>query len=178
MEKIQDSGKVKKLTGVDNAKSAVERGKKKKLDIRLIKSVDQKLPFPKNSFDCIVAGELIEHLFDVNKFINEIHRVLKPKGELIITTPNLASLGARITLLFGNTPWMIENEIGGKNAGHMRYFTFRTLDKILKKYKFEPIFKTTEAIHLGSKLIISNTFITDKMYYLGREIIVKYKKAR
>ncbi len=45
------------------------------------------LPFLDNSFDCLVASEIIEHVLYPDKFIAELMRVVKPKGELIITTP-------------------------------------------------------------------------------------------
>jgi ubiquinone/menaquinone biosynthesis C-methylase UbiE len=46
-----------------------------------------KLPFLENSFDCIIASEIIEHIIYPDRFIKELMRVLKPKGEVIITTP-------------------------------------------------------------------------------------------
>lgn len=45
------------------------------------------LPFQKDSFDSIIASEIIEHVYDPKKFIACLFDVLKPGGELIITTP-------------------------------------------------------------------------------------------
>ena len=45
------------------------------------------LPFKTNSFDCIIASEIIEHVIYPDKFINELFRVLKPGGSLVISTP-------------------------------------------------------------------------------------------
>ncbi len=45
------------------------------------------LPFAKNSFDTIVASEIIEHVYDPMKFIDRLFEILKPGGELIISTP-------------------------------------------------------------------------------------------
>ena len=41
-----------------------------------------------NSFDFAVTFQVIEHIQDDNAFIKEIHRVLKPGGQLLLTTPN------------------------------------------------------------------------------------------
>lgn len=46
-----------------------------------------KLPFEDNSFDSIVASEIIEHVEDPSKFVKGLIRCLKPGGKLIITTP-------------------------------------------------------------------------------------------
>lgn len=49
-------------------------------------------PFPDNSFDTILCMEVLEHLLlDPYFMVREAHRVLRPGGELIITTPNIAS---------------------------------------------------------------------------------------
>lgn len=45
------------------------------------------LPFRDNSFDCIIASEVMEHVISPGEFIRELTRVLKPSGKLIISTP-------------------------------------------------------------------------------------------
>jgi 2-polyprenyl-3-methyl-5-hydroxy-6-metoxy-1,4-benzoquinol methylase len=41
-----------------------------------------------NSFDCVVSFQVIEHIENDKLFLQEIHRVLKPGGVALITTPN------------------------------------------------------------------------------------------
>jgi ubiquinone/menaquinone biosynthesis C-methylase UbiE len=45
------------------------------------------LPFNDSSFDCVIASEIIEHVFDPAGFIKELFRVVKKGGSLVITTP-------------------------------------------------------------------------------------------
>ncbi len=45
------------------------------------------LPFKENSFDCIIASEIIEHVVYPDKFVAELFRVVKPGGNLLISTP-------------------------------------------------------------------------------------------
>lgn len=46
------------------------------------------MPFADNSFDIVVSTEVIEHVTEPLKAIQEMHRVLKPGGVVVITTPN------------------------------------------------------------------------------------------
>ena len=48
----------------------------------------ESLPFDDHSFDLIVSFETIEHLSNPEKFLDEVHRVLKPGGVIIISCPN------------------------------------------------------------------------------------------
>ncbi len=50
----------------------------------------QNLPFADNCFDTIVCSEVIEHLNNPEKSLKEFERVLRPNGELVITTPNIS----------------------------------------------------------------------------------------
>ncbi len=45
-------------------------------------------PFKPNSFDCVIFLETIEHVDVPGAFIRQFHRVLKPGGFLIVSTPN------------------------------------------------------------------------------------------
>ena len=58
-------------------------------------SMNEKLPIASNSFDCVVCIDGIEHIDEQFQFIREIKRILINQGELIISTPNISSLGSR-----------------------------------------------------------------------------------
>jgi 2-polyprenyl-3-methyl-5-hydroxy-6-metoxy-1,4-benzoquinol methylase len=61
--------------------------------------ITKKLPFADNSFDIVVAIEVIEHIIDHEIFFSEVSRVLTTKGHLLISTPNILSLKSRIKFL-------------------------------------------------------------------------------
>ncbi len=48
------------------------------------------MPFLDNCFDSIVCSEVIEHLSNPEKSLKEFERILRPTGELVITTPNIS----------------------------------------------------------------------------------------
>lgn len=58
----------------------------KECDIR--NGNDYHLPFEDNFFDCVVAGEVIEHMEYPEKFVKELLRVIKKGGTLAISTPH------------------------------------------------------------------------------------------
>ena len=60
----------------------------------------ERLPLAENSADIVTALEVIEHLVNPDNMLQEIYRILKPGGYLVITTPNLASYINRARLLF------------------------------------------------------------------------------
>ena len=56
----------------------------------------EEMPFASNVFDSILAGELIEHLYNPEKFVSEAYRTLKKDGVLVLSTPNKKSLINRV----------------------------------------------------------------------------------
>lgn len=72
-------------------------------------------PFQDNQFDTIVTFQVIEHVKKDEEFIKEIHRVLKPGGCALITTPN-------IKMTLSRNPW------------HIREYTAEELKALCDKY--------------------------------------------
>lgn len=59
-----------------------------------------RLPYDEGSFDVALAIEVMEHIFDHEKFFSECHRILKEEGLPLISTPNILSLKSRFRFLF------------------------------------------------------------------------------
>lgn len=109
------------------------------------------VPLNDSSFDFIYSNQVIEHLFYPEKFLKEAHRVLEPKGILILSTPNLAAWFNRFLLLFG---YQLSNYTASpefKNIGlpksvkkenlwdHPRIFSPHAIKDLLKETGFELI---------------------------------------
>jgi SAM-dependent methyltransferase len=63
----------------------------------------QPLPFPDESFDLVLATEVLEHLPSHAPVVQEIARILKPGGHFLFTTPNPHRTLSRIQFLFTGT---------------------------------------------------------------------------
>lgn len=106
------------------------------------------IPWEDGSFDCVICTEVIEHVFDTDYLLEQVFRVLKNTGRLIISTPNLASLSNRLMLgLLGWQPIATEVSCRKSNygnplrkslkpAGHIRDFTHAALCDQLKEHGF------------------------------------------
>lgn len=57
------------------------------LDKRLGDEVTDRLDFPDDHFDCVTMLAVIEHIAEPEPITAEIHRVLKPGGRFVFTTP-------------------------------------------------------------------------------------------
>ena len=90
----------KHVTGVDIDPASVEEAKAHYAlpNTNFLVASAEKLPFPDDSFDLAVSFETIEHLANPTLFIDELYRVLRPGGSLIISTPN-RELTAPVTWL-------------------------------------------------------------------------------
>jgi SAM-dependent methyltransferase len=82
-------------------------------------------------YDLIVFAEVIEHLFTAPEIVLAYLRdLLAPGGQLLLQTPNAASLRKRIKLALGRNPFE-RIRLDPSNPGHFREYTARELAEIL-----------------------------------------------
>jgi ubiquinone/menaquinone biosynthesis C-methylase UbiE len=82
---------VKELYGIDVCKQAIIKARENNINnhtINLKYGLAENLEYEDNFFDCILMGEILEHVMDDVKAISEAYRVLKTDGTIIITVPN------------------------------------------------------------------------------------------
>lgn len=103
------------VTGIDLSETALEEAKKKNLNV-MIADVE-KLPFDDNTFDVITCMEVLSHLFDPEKAVSEMRRVLKKSGIFLGSCPHKN----------------LENYAWDDKRLHRRYFDTDELHSLLQK---------------------------------------------
>ena len=84
-----------------------------------------------SSVDCVYFFGLIEHIVELDKFIDELKRILKKDGVVIGVTPNAAS------------PWYAVRSIirgTGKHCSTDTYYSIDDLDSIFSLYGFSRVY--------------------------------------
>jgi len=110
------------LTAADVSAVALERARARLPGAAFVE-LDPDAPFPldDSAFDLVLCAETIEHVRDVQLFLSEIRRVLRPGGELALTTPAAPPLAPPEDPL----------------SPHLRRFTRRSLRRVLSELGFE-----------------------------------------
>ena len=162
------------VAGVEISRTAAKKARENGLDVA-VQNIESGLCFKDDSFDVVLAGEIIEHFLDTDFLLDEIRRVLVPSGSLVITTPNAASLGRRIMLLLGRNPYF-EASLGfppNARAGHIRFFTRGLLLDFLMHKGFEIVSTSSDAVNLTTSGEFASRTMARLIPGLGRSIIVK-----
>jgi SAM-dependent methyltransferase len=83
------------------------------------------LPFKANVFDLIICSEVLEHIGDHQTAVQEVVRVLKPAGNLVISVPRYWP--ERIC-------WALSKEYRHSNQGHLRIYKLKKLIALLHRF--------------------------------------------
>jgi len=84
-----------RVIGGDISRDAIAYARERFADRHTVYSVMSAadIPIPSSSVDLVVSFETVEHVPDGNRFLEEINRVLRVDGALIISTPNRDTYG-------------------------------------------------------------------------------------
>ncbi|MGD3106346.1 class I SAM-dependent methyltransferase [Streptomyces sp. YGL11-2] len=135
-----------RIIGVDWSQDALRRAATRIPTVVRGELTDGGLPFATGSADAVLFSEVIEHLVDPDAALDELRRVLRPGGHLMLSTPNLAAWYNRGLLLAGIQPVFSEVSLraihgrpGTQVVGHLRLYTARALRGFLTASGFDVI---------------------------------------
>ncbi len=76
--------------GVELVETQAEKARANGIRVHTI-DLNQPLSLPSDAFDVVHANQVIEHVSNVDLFVSEVYRVLKPGGHAVISTENGSS---------------------------------------------------------------------------------------
>ena len=88
IEKMHSVHRYNKYYGVDITEIALKKAKKRCPYADFYNMDLLRLKFKNETFDVVACSEVLEHIYKYDKAINELKRILKREGYLIITFPN------------------------------------------------------------------------------------------
>lgn len=119
----------------------------------------------KVKYDVILFGDVLEHLRHPGEVLSRFSKLLKPKGVIIVSVPNIAHSSIRMELLQGNFEY---EKLGILDDTHMKYFTFKSFYRLLNQSGYKVVDfdqsvmaqprKTTESILASLGLIPTKKF--------------------
>lgn len=129
-----ESKKCSRYVGVDVAPKALERADEVLNETHLGNVEVMEFPWPLESFDALIMSEVLEHLIDPWQTLTRLSSLLKPKAQLLISSPNIASLLVLNELLRGRFDY---TESGVMDRTHLRWFTPSTYRQLVESSGFE-----------------------------------------
>ncbi len=160
---FQEKVHCKKIIGIDGLEGRVTAAKKRGVEA-LVCDLEREWPFPSQHFDAVISNQVIEHLRDLDNFIQEIHRILKPGGYCVVSTENLSSWHNIFALILGfqdfshhlvrkahvgnplsphfgqkTVTWSAKDNSGVDDTAfpHLKIPTYKSLIKIFEIYKLK-----------------------------------------
>jgi 2-polyprenyl-6-hydroxyphenyl methylase/3-demethylubiquinone-9 3-methyltransferase len=120
--------------GVDASALAVRIARERHpgLDFRHVPAEDA-LPFPDAGFDLVWLGGVIGHVLDTEGFLDEVARVLRGGGRLVLSTEYHGRVKLAVMAL-GVFPRHFD-----PRGGHIRFYTRRSLRDVLAGHGFADV---------------------------------------
>lgn len=178
------------LTGFDHDQIVLKNARKniKTNRIKLIKGNISKMPFKKNSFQKAIITEVLEHIDDDKQALDEIYRILKPGGVLVLTVPSYS-----FPFLWDPVNWILQNifnthicGIGffaGIWARHKRLYKKFDIEELIREagFKIERVEQlTTRCLPFNHYLVnlVARLIYDFKLPTSIKDPISKFKQAK
>lgn len=147
------------VTGIEMNTSSGEKASKI-LNKVFIQDIEQfSFPFTKKSFDCIILGDILEHLKNPWGILQKLVWFLKDDGFIIISIPNIGHYTTLLSLFKGKFEYTNE---GILDKTHLRFFTLQGICDLLEKADLKPV-RILHNTHSGRILQTANILLNKKV---------------
>ncbi len=113
-----------------------------------------KARFQQETFAALVALDVLEHIQDHEQFVQEMYRIMRPSGRLVLTVPALEALRSAF-----------DDEVG-----HFRRYSLRSLSHMLEEQGFEVEYKTYMFSMLPIPMLVLRKLIKQKKRENGNNL--------
>jgi 2-polyprenyl-3-methyl-5-hydroxy-6-metoxy-1,4-benzoquinol methylase len=170
------------VMAIDNDWKAIEIAKKKGIMGFVADINDWKTD---KKFDCIILGDVLEHIEDDKSTMRKVHAMLKPKGCIIVNVPSYQFLFGKHDIALGHKRRYSDNELKNKlkDSGfkieYLRHWNLLALPitvvtKISKKdYPHERVSNITVLSKLLERMLLAESKLN---YLFGISILCKARK--
>ena len=107
-----------RVVGIDIDEGDIKKAAKKLDEAHLI-NVEQDDLSKLGKFDFIIMADVIEHLVDPIAALKRVKKLLKPKGRLVFSIPNMANVTTRLELLRGDFRY---KDFGLLDRTHLHFY--------------------------------------------------------
>ncbi|HET7098882.1 MAG TPA: class I SAM-dependent methyltransferase [Patescibacteria group bacterium] len=155
--------KCKQIVGTDGVQRRLKIAKKSGIKTVFV-NLEDKWPIKSNNFDIVISNQVIEHILNIDNFIQEIYRILKPGGYCVVSTENLASwhnifalflglqdfshtllkrkhLGNPLSIYYGQktSTWILDGHGDGDDSAypHIKILTYKSLKDVFLEFGFQ-----------------------------------------
>lgn len=132
------SNKNNQVVGIDINIDFLDKGRQLNNLLFLVANAEE-LYFKDETFDAVLCIDVIEHVGNDEQVLSEIHRVLKPNGQLVISVPNYNFPFTYDPINFILKRFNQHIPIGIWGFGHKRIYSFEYLKSLLEKHKFNVV---------------------------------------
>lgn len=162
--------------GVDILEDETQKVNRQKKYNFLVANVEA-LPF-KGKFDVIVAGEIVEHIYNMGLFLESAWEALVKEGILIITTPNCYSASLWLKAAFHAKERC--------HPEHTCYYSVQTLTYVVKRHGFKvvqsnilPRSAKSRIIHLFRNIIaLVRPIFSETIFLIAKKMPMQDKYSR
>jgi len=100
-------------------------------------------------FDKVLLMDVLEHLPQPERLLQDCHAVLKSNGQLLVSVPNIANITVRLLLLAGRFDY---TERGILDRTHFRFFTRVSIRRLLEQNGYQIVHSFTTVMPLELSL--------------------------
>jgi 2-polyprenyl-3-methyl-5-hydroxy-6-metoxy-1,4-benzoquinol methylase len=123
------------VTGVDASASGIQIARRAYPGVQFIEAlIDRNLRL--GDFDLVVSSDVIEHLYRPSDLLEAAQSLLKPGGRILLCTPYHGYLK---NLVLAATGKMDSHFSALHDGGHIKFFSVRTLSRLLTSHGFEDL---------------------------------------